>query len=220
MANPYIPNKDSEFNTWANNFSTVLTASPATYGLASTDATTVAAVVTAWNAAYALATGGSTRGPSSIAAKNAARVNAQTVIRPYATQIAANQGVTNPNKVNIGVTVRKVLPTPIPTPTTYPIITVIAGTPGEHTMRFADQNSPALRAKPFGAIGCQIFGKASATPITDPTQLPYIQTSTKNPVGVPVPSGSKGMVIYYTAVWITRTGLIGPYAAIINSIGT
>ena len=44
----YIPAKDALFATWLENFSTLLTAAPATYGLTAPDATAVDAVNTAF----------------------------------------------------------------------------------------------------------------------------------------------------------------------------
>lgn len=215
MPAPYIPNRDGDFDTWLANFSTLLTASPATYGLTGTDATNVAGVQSTWHTAYLAATSGSTRGPMTIAAKNTARANALIVVRPLATLIAANQGVSNDDKTAIGVTVRKVTPTPIPTPITSPILNVIAATPLQHTVRASDQNSPDLRAKPFGAMQLQLFCTVSATAIVDPNVLLFKGVYTKQPMGVNFSSGDAGNTAYYAGRWVTRTGLTGPWSQIV-----
>ena len=49
---PYIPVKDADLANWLDNFSALITASPATYGLVAGDAVAIAAQVAAWDAAY------------------------------------------------------------------------------------------------------------------------------------------------------------------------
>ena len=70
---PYIPSRDSMLANWLTNFSTLLTASPATYGQSSATASAVATAVAAWSAAYALVTSPSTKTAMTVAAKNTER---------------------------------------------------------------------------------------------------------------------------------------------------
>ena len=66
---PYIPSRDSMLANWLTNFSTLLTASPATYGQSSATASAVATAVAAWSAAYALVTSPSTKTAMTVAAE-------------------------------------------------------------------------------------------------------------------------------------------------------
>lgn len=220
MQPPYIPTKKSLLMTWATNFGTLFTASPTTYGFTAADATTVAAANSTMQAAYTVANSPTTRSKPNVANMDAAIATYLATVRPYAVSISQNKGVSNDQKTAIGVTVRGTGPTPIQAPSTSPILTWIAGTPGQATIRYADQNTPASRKKPAGAIQVQICGAASATVVTDPTTLPQIAVATKNPVGLNLPSGSAGKVVYLAARWLTRTGLYGPWSSIINFTGT
>ena len=64
--------------------------------------------------------------------------------------IQNNTAVTQEQKIDLGYTVRKTTKSPIPPPATVPILAYVGSTYLEHTLRFADQNTPASKAKPFG----------------------------------------------------------------------
>ena len=216
---PYIPPKDAQLANWADNFSALLTASPATYGLVSGDAAAVAAVVATWDAAYALVTSPSTKTAATVAAKNAAKINMLATVRPYSQAISLNAGVTTMAKTAIGVNPRTSVPTPITAPTTYPVLTVSQALSLQHILRYRDQlASPSVKSKPYGVIGVQLYGNASATVITDPTTLMLLQTTTKSPLLQPWGSGSVGKPAYYAARYVTRKGLVGPWSPIVSFV--
>ena len=49
-------------------------------------------------------------------------------------------------------------------------------------LRYRDSaTSTSVKAKPYGVTQCQIFGMASATPVTDQGTLPMVVTPTKSP---------------------------------------
>ena len=96
---PYIPTKQSIFDTWFLNFSSLITTSPSTYGLVAGDAVVIAALYTSWHAAYVLTTSSSTKTAAAVAAKNVAYASAITQVRSYAQQIANNAGVSNNAKI-------------------------------------------------------------------------------------------------------------------------
>lgn len=214
---PYIPPRDVDLDTWSANFSTLLTASPATYGLTAADATAVAAVVASWHAAYLLVTSPTTKTATTVSAKNVARILMLATVRPYSIQISLNAGVSPSNKVAIGVSPRTSVPVPIPAPVTAPSVTINTALPLQHVLRYRDElSSPTVKAKPYGAIGIQIFGAASATVISSPDSLLYLATDTKSPLLVTWDEAQKGKTAYYAARWVTRRGLVGPWSPIIT----
>ena len=216
---PYIPAKDAAYNSWLTNFSTLLTASPATYGQTAAAAAAVATATAAWSAAYALVTSPSTKTAATVSAKNTERVNSAAIVRPIAIQISLNQGVASTDKTAIGVNPRTSTPLPITAPTTYPALTIQAALPLQHIIRYRDQlSSPSVKAKAYGAIQVQLFGLPSATPITDPNQLQYLQGTTKSPFLQTWGSATAGERAYYSARYITRKGLVGPWAPIVSFI--
>lgn len=223
MYAPYIPDRDTDFDSWLLNFTTKLTAAPATYGLVAADATNCAAQYTAWHAAYLLG-GGTYHAPVNPATKTVqttqtkvdARVNALAVVRPYAQLISRNAGVLASDKLSIGVNPRTSVPTPIPAPTSSPILSLVGASPWQHTLGYKDSAAITGKAKAFGAIQLEMHVKVSATPIDDPDAIPYLDVYTKSPLAVNFSAGDVGKQAYYVARWVTRTGLKGPWSGIVN----
>lgn len=212
---PYIPNRDADLQTFAQNFSTLITASPASYGLVAGDATAIASAYTSWNTAYLAAVNPSTRTPVTVAAKDVAKTSLLATIRPYAQTISLNAGVSSGNKIALGVNPRTSTPTPIATPTTNPVLDVTQALPLQHVLRYRDSTaSPSVKSKPYGVIQCQIFAQASATPITDPAAIAFKQAVTKAPALLTFDSADVGKKIYYAARWVTRSGKVGPFSPI------
>lgn len=216
---PYIPAKNAAFVAWLANFSALITASPATYGLASGDATTIAGINTTVAADYALITSGATKTAVTVQQFNTEKVNALATIRPYALQISTNAGVSSANKVAVGVNPRTSVPTPITTPTTAPALTAQSTSTAGTILRYRDATaSPSVKSKPYGVTQMQLYGMTSATAITDPSLLPFLAVVTKSPLTITLPSGSAGKTAYFAARWQTRKGLLGPWSAIISYI--
>lgn len=215
---PYIPAKDALFSAWLQNFSVLITASPGTYGLTSGDATAIAADYTTWAAAYALVTSPSTKTPTTVSAKNTAKIGALALARGYAVTVSLNAGVSSSNKTALGVNPRTSVPTPITTPTTRPIISAIGTSTAGTVLTYKDSSTPSVKSKPYGVAALLLFAKASATPITDPSALTFIDLFTKSPLTLSLGAGAAGMTVYIAGRWVTRKGLLGPWSTVINYV--
>lgn len=212
MPGSYIPTRDANLADWANNFATTIAASPASYGLVAGDATTISAYVNAFVSALSVVSNPATKTIATVASKDGAKAAMLGIVRPYAQQIKSNQGVTNASKLALGLTIRDTVPTPIVAPVSSPIIAVLGATPGQHTIRFADSNTPDSRAKPFGAIGLQLFVAVAQAALTDPNVAEFRSFVTRQPFGVTFNPADNGKVATYFARWQTRTGLVGPWS--------
>lgn len=214
---PYLPTKDALLDNWLTNFTTLITASPATYGLTGTDASNIATAIAPWTAAYALVTSPTTKTATTVSAKNTAKVNTLAIIRPYAQQISLNPGVTSDNKIALGLNPRTSTPTPITPPGSNPILTFQSAANLSAIIRYRDSSaSVSVKSKPYGVKTCQVFGMTSATPITDPTVLPLKVTATKSPTLLTFTSGQAGMQFYCAGRWAIQTGGVSPWSPIIN----
>lgn len=215
---PYIPVKNAAMIAWLANFSGLITAAPATYGLSTGDATSIAAINTAMAAAYALITSPSTKTASTVSAFNTLKAGDLPTIRVYAQQISLNAGVTSANKIAVGVNPRTSVPTPISAPTTNPVLTAISASTGGIILRYRDSvASPSVKSKPFGVIAVQVYAMASTTPVTDPTTLPLVVSATKSPLTLSLPA-TAGHTCYIVGRYITRKGLTGPWSPIISYV--
>lgn len=213
MATPYIPARDADYDQWLANFSTVISANPATYGLASADATAIATAFANWHAAYLLVTQPSTKTASTVAAKDVQKASSLIVARGYAQIIQSNAGVSNSAKATAGLTVRATGRTPIPAPATSPILGLVGGTPGESTLKYADTSTPTTKAKPFGALQLELWEQIAPTGTPSIDSASFIGLYTKTPFAVDTPTGDAGKVGVFWGRWTTRTGLVGPWSA-------
>lgn len=216
---PYIPPKDADLNNWLANFSSLITAGPATYGLVAADATSIAAATASWTAAYNLVTSPATKTATTVQAKNVQRVNVLAIARPYAQTIANNAGVSPSNKIALGLNPRTSTPTPVTAPTTNPILSIVSSPPMQLIARYRDSiASPSVKSKPYGVLQVQIFAETSLTAITNPAVLPLFTQTTKSPVLLQFDSSKIGLTAYMAARWVTRTGLVGPWSPIVSYV--
>lgn len=217
-ASPYIPAPDADFDAWLLNFSALLTAAPATYGLTAPDAVIVAAAVASWSPAYAAAINPSTRTPVTVAAKDAERASAEATVRPYAQQIHINQSVSNSDKTAIGVNPLNTSPVPIPPPLTWPNLTFRSAGPLSHNLSYQDSGLGTGKKKPTGVIAMQLFRVVGVAPAVDPNAATFYGNFTKSPLVSSFVAGDVGKQCTYFARWATRSGpggiaQVGPWSA-------
>lgn len=208
MAAPYIPTKDADFDAWIQNFSTLLTGSPTSYGLLVGDATAVAAVVTAWTTAYPIAINPATRTAATIATKDAARASAEATVRPYAIRIRSNTAISDALKIGIGVTIPNTPPTPIPAPTVAPVLSLVSAISLSQTLAYKAAGSLG-KAKPFGAIAVELRRSVGTVAATDPEQCGFVGMFTKSPLPQSFQSSEQGKTVTYFARFVTRSGPAG-----------
>lgn len=218
MATPYIPPQDAQFDAWFDNFSTLLTAAPTTYGLVSGDAVIVAASFSAWSPLYIAATNPVTRTAPAIAAKDAQRILSEAVLRPYAQSISRNPAVLNANKTAIGVNLPNSARTPIPPPITAPSLSLASAIHFLQTLAYRDATTPTSKAKPPGAVGMELWRYLSTAPGVDPTLASEFGVVTKSPVAVGFSAPDVGKHCTYWGRWVTRSGpggiaQTGPWSA-------
>jgi uncharacterized small protein (DUF1192 family) len=208
----YIPAEDAQFRTWAEAFAGGISADPPRYFLTPAQAASIQGVVDDFVAKLAIATNESTRTKPTIIAKDDARHVAESLCRQYAILIKDNAGISDDDKVAIGV--RPINPNrePINCPQTSPLLNIVAATPGSHTVRFSDSMDPEKRAKPFGASELQLFlaiTEEDQAPLTD---AKFYAKVTKNPVGVEFSQADDGKVATYYARWASVRGEVGPWS--------
>jgi hypothetical protein len=213
MSDRYLPDSDAASRDWMNTFAAGITASPATYGLSGADANAIQAAVDAYDAAYLLAVDPATRTAVTVNEKDTARNAAEQICRQYALIIKHDAGVTDADKIAIGVRPVNDQRDPIEVPQTSPVLAVIAATPGVHTLRYADSMTPDSPAKPFGASELQLFVFVGAAIATDPAQAKFVGKFTKNPVSVSFDAEDNGKQATYFARWASRRGDVGPWSA-------
>lgn len=229
MAAPYIPPTSSGLDAFANTFQTLIAASPGTYGLTSADAVNITLAYNNYHSAYLLGgtlAGGhtpvnpSTRTPTTVAAMRTQQQTLVALIRTYAAQIRLNPAVANGDKTALGLTLPNTTPSPVPAPTSNPVLSLVQQ--GHLTIQISYKDSLAgtSKAKAPGAIQMQIVGGPSATPFASPDTAPLLPAQTKSPFQLSFASGTTGQVANMWGRWVTRKGLTGPWSPMFSATVT
>lgn len=220
MATNYIPNKDADFDNWLDNFSSLITAAPAVYGLIAADAVIIAAQQVAFEVAYTAAINPATRTPQTVQAKDTAKANSLAVVRPYSQRIANNAGVSSANKIALGLNPRTNSPTPVPAPNTTPDLTVQGVSSAGVILRYRDSvAAPKIKAKPFGATALDlrvVAGSGTPTATVD-VSSPTAGLFTKSPMMINTGTATAGTVLNFAGRWVTRKGLAGAFGPVVQA---
>src|SRR4051812_22897681 len=99
----YIPAEDAQFSIWAQAFGNGISANPALFMLTSAQAASIQGVVASYVAALLVANTESTRTKPAIIGKDNCRAVCETLCRQYASLIKENTGISDDDKVAIGV---------------------------------------------------------------------------------------------------------------------
>lgn len=212
----FMPDKDPQALLFMQNFATIIAANPAIYQLTAPDAAAITAAVAAFDTALTTATNPSTRTHVTVAIKDDARTAAEQLVRQFAALIKFNAGISDPDKIAIGVPPVNNSREPVDCPQTSPLLNIIAATPGKQTLRYADSMTPDSPAKPFGATELQLFRAIGTAPATDPGAAQFYGKFTRNPVAVNFNSADNGKQATYFARWASRRGEVGPWSAPIS----
>jgi hypothetical protein len=212
MTTPYIPQTDAGFAAWSANFDTLITATPTAYGLTAPQAAAYAALEAIWVPAFAAATNPSTRTPVTVAAKDTAKANSIALARELAQIVKADPDTTDEQLVELGITVDKFPPTPVPTPTTFPLLDFLRATPGQHHLQWRDSETPTVRRKPEGATAMELWQLIGTEPAPTPAGSAFVSDYTKTPFVVDHLEADAGKIATYFGRWKTRTGLVGPWS--------
>lgn len=214
----YIPRRNTDLRDWAANFAVLISADPGVYGLSAPEAAAVQAASDAFAAANTAASDPSTRTSATVAARREARAALLLLVRRAAAIIRADDSVTAGQRAALGLTAPDGAPSPVPAPTTFPLIGVVGATPGRHELRFADSATPDRRAKPPGAIGLQLFCAVGDDPpgAAGAGAARLVGQYTANPIRVSHDPGEAGKTATYYARWVTRRGLTGPWSSAVS----
>jgi len=211
MGKTFLPSRDSELDNWLNNFSTLIAAAPATYGLSSGDGTALTTAFANWHAAFLAAVNPTTRTKGNVATKNQQRAIVLALVRGYAATIRINLAVSDALKIGLGLHVRDTVPSPVPAPATYPVLAISGMGRGLQDLRAADQNSLSKRARPMGTTGLLLFRAIGETPATEPAQAAFLGFVTRAAFQATFDAADHGKVATYFARWTNSKGEVGPW---------
>jgi hypothetical protein len=209
----YIPSKDADFLIWAQNFANNIGLNPGLYMLTAAQSDSISDAVTLFGAKFAIASNELTRTKQTVADKEDARAAVEPLLRQYAMQIKDNAGISDGDKINVGVRPVNTNREPIECPQSVPLLNVVAATPGAQTLTFADSMEPDKRGKPFGASELQLWRGITAGP--NPAGLDeceFIGKFTRTPLSIEFAQDDDGKLATYYARWASARGETSPFS--------
>lgn len=220
MATNYMPSADSDFLTWAKNFSTYLTAHAVAMGFTAGDATNIDDVVDGFDAAMSQHV---TKRDAALAArqqKDADKGSAVDEIRAMARRIQASPQVTDEDRQALGLPVRDGIRSMAVEPDMRrPYGIVDTSDPFRHTLKYREEGA-AGRGRPEYAIGCEVWMKIlpAGEPVpTNPDDLAYAGTNSASPYVCEFSGSDASKVAHYRLRWVSRGGAKGPWSEVISA---
>jgi hypothetical protein len=219
MPSNYLPQPLPAFAAFSLNFAALITASPSTYGLVAGDAAVIQAGDDLFQSNYVISTTPATRTKVTVQATVDARNSQVQIIRAYGRLILANQGVADSDKTSLGLHLRDPVNTPIPAPSTAPVISIVGASPGVLTCTSRDaMSSPGVKAKPFGAIQLLVYALFGTTAPATPAATPFFGAFTKTPFALASTGGTPGQTAFLYGRWANAKGQVGPWSALTTGI--
>ena len=212
----FIPEKDADFNNWANSYVKDVKINFAALGLTQLQATNLDNAFAAWESGYTGHSAALAAADAALQIKLSTNTALKTIIREYTKIIQANPAITNSQKAALGITVYKATRTPSPVPTTRPIADVDNRQRFEHIIHFFNEGSHKSKAKPEGVRGCEIWCKVGGTAPLDSSELKFLATDTKTPYIARFEGTDAGKTVHYMLRWINTRSEVGPWSETIS----
>jgi hypothetical protein len=208
----YIPSGDADFDVWQHNFINNLSASKTALGLTDADLTALTATQGNWTSAYTAHTAVKATADGAMQAKREARDTFESALRGMAKRVQGHTGTTDRHRAELGLNVQGGTRTSAGVPETRPVVQIDTGQRLRHTISFSDESTPNSRAKPAGAMGCEIWSKIGDPAPADPGQLHFLGLDTSTPYMVQFGGEDAGKTAYYMLRWVNTKGEQGPWS--------
>ena len=215
----FIPTQDSEFNLFQGSFISIVTPNATAWGILAADLTALTLPKTNWESAYAKANNKQNRTSADVQLKNDTRKIYQKALRNFIAQwIAKNPKVPDSERERMGLTLKDTKAKKSMVENAFPIGVIDFSVRLQHTIEFADVNTPHSKAKPKGMHGCEIWMKLGGEAPKDASELTYIATDTRTPYVNHFTGADAGKTAYYWLRWTSTTAKPGPWSQPINAI--
>ena len=196
----------------AANFASLIATGFASYGLTTAQATAFGTLNTALQSSYSEAIEPTTRTRVTIAQKNLALRNMRANAVLLAKIIYATPTVSDAQLIGLGLLPRATR-TPIPAPTTAPVVEVgvVSGRLVNLRLHSADSER---RGMEHGAKGANVYSYVGATPPADARDYFFEGMTTRTNTQVLFPhSIASGATVWLSARWVSARGQLGPASA-------
>lgn len=215
-----IPTSDAGLLDFAVNFDTVATPIATALGLTAAMMTSYHNLVLDYQTRRATAAEPSTRTRVTVQEKNTSKAALLASSRQLVKIVDAFPGTTNAQRASLNIRIPDTTPTPIPAPTTQPVVNIGGTGGGLALLRLRDQTTPDKKAKPDGVFGALVSTAITDNPDTPPAFVPntFNALVTRTNYTISLPTGSAGKTLWVQAQWINQRGEPGPLSTIASGL--
>jgi hypothetical protein len=213
----YIPDSDAEFDTWFNNFMTVLNKKQAALGLAASDMAALTSELAGWNADYPAFVTARSELAAATQTKNQRRASSKAMLRKMVRVLQANPNMTDTDRAELDITVPDTTRTRAAVPTTRPVMKISTAESLRHVLDFFDETTPNSKAKPEGILGCEISCQIDGPEPLDPDEMKILAIDTATPYVATFKGEDGGKTAYYRARWVNTRGEKGPWSQLYSA---
>lgn len=127
MSRVIIPESDSMFNVWADNFATVAAANATDLGLTTGQTTTMTALATLFNTDFLANEVAKLAAKSAVGAKDSTRFSTEGYMRNIAKVINADSNIPNALKASLGISITPSSPGTVNVPMSLEVLSTVEG---------------------------------------------------------------------------------------------
>jgi hypothetical protein len=213
-----VPTNDNLLANWSTNFSSKISSTPTAFGLTAALATSYAALHTTFLAAHAAASVPGTRSQSLVSAKNSAKLPLLANARYLYQIVQGTPSVTNAQRDDLGIKIRKTEPTPTPIPANPPALIVQSVSGWTARIKLRDAVDAARRGRPAGTTGAAVFSFVGASAPADIANWQFEGNTGKTELDVQFDTTlAAGARVWMTAMWFNGAKQSGPACAPVST---
>jgi hypothetical protein len=219
---PPRPRDQAKWVEKLQRFAECIASDPGRYNLREDESAEISRAVEAFAKAQAITACERTKTKCTVDDKNKKRRIAEAIHSKYYNLIKNDPGVSDGDKVSIGVRLVNLERTEIHVPNRPPCLTVTGAIQGQHTLKFVDEGTlPLLKdadaplggsGKPHGAVFLQIYAAVGEGKKQKREDAREVGLFTRNPIRIEYQEANNGKQACYWGRWISRKGETGPWS--------
>jgi len=226
MSVDYIPDTESDFSTWENNFCSLVCAALATtLGLTTLETSAIATASGDYNDAVSDYQSKVAVVHGAQQTKAAKRKALEEVVRKTVRRIQTSPAMTDAIRAQLGITIAdgtRTMTSASAVAAAVPITKIGTANRLQHVIDFRDADHQDKRAKPAGVKGAEIWMKIGAAPAAvvgsaDPEDMRFLALDTATPYVMHFAEADAGKTVYYLLRWIANDGTKGPWGEMVQA---
>lgn len=211
----YIPRTDGDFSAWAGQFVNGASEFFVTQGLDDPMLLELQTAYGTWVVQYRAQIAALNAARAATENKVSARKRLEKAARRVGGFIQTYPATTDAVRAQLGITVRGDRTGGTPVPPVAPLIAAEQSARFTHRLRFVPPEGQDGISKPRGVMGAELYvalAPPNQPPPSNEEDFKYVRAITRDGVRITFPPEQAGLIAYYRARWLTRTGDVGGWS--------